>query len=962
MPYFADHYERIAYRLPANGTAGLYNAQIGAIHALAAHFTVDDQPAIVTMPTGSGKTAVLMMLPFILRSNRVLVITPSRLVRGQIAEEFKTLNTLHEIGVLPADVPAPRILELDERITSAQDWEDLRDYDVIVSTPNCTSPGYENIPAPPGDLFDLLLIDEAHHSPAHTWASLLEALKTSRRALFSATPFRRDRGEIPGRFVYNYPITRAYADRIFGRISYVQAFPNGGETSDMAIARMTAEVFAEDRRRGLNHYVMVRTDRKPRAEQLADIYQRQTQLRLKVVHSGLSPRTVKKVLEALGRGELDGVICVNMMGEGFNFPRLKIAAVHVPYKSLEVTLQFIGRFARTNDPDIGEAKFIAALSELEIERRKLFDEGAVWQEIIPELSYGRIANEIHIREVLQEFREPEGSDTRLEDLSLYSLYPRTHVKVYDTQLPVDFRTVDYQPGGAHELCYRNVNGEGNALVLITRAIIAPKWSKGQSIVDTTYDLYVLYYDTDTGLLFINSSRSIDGTYENLAEAVAPGATPLATGQVGRVVKDIINKRLFNLGMRNLQAANTRESYKIVTGSDAQIDPADARRYRQGHAFLGGEEGGRRVTIGYSSGGKVWSSLNIQIPELVDWCKILGRKIRSTDPLVTNSGLDYLDAGKVVTRIPDHLIFAQWNRDAFDFTTPVQIHYIKDDGTERAGHILDLDITINRDGTNQTEIRVTVAGEGLAIPVTFSLDDFYTSPDNSGERVTVVRGNYSTSLIEYLNESLPDFYTANGSLFTGNELFEPKEMPRLIREDQLVVWQWDGVAIEAEVVPARGLRTVQDKVRATLERGPGAVVLFDHGTGEMADFITITEESEVTSVAFYHCKGSETPLPGARIDDLYDVCGQAQKSVAWASLARFERRLRDRRSIQFVVGTEERLREILLRAKDRRQRFEIKMVQPGVSKAELSQSMAECLGATNTHLAGVGAPLELICSA
>src|SRR5580700_10535401 len=98
MPYFSDRYRAVSYPLPAERTPGLYNAQLGAAHALAAHFTVDEQPAIVTMPTGSGKTAVLMMLPFLLRSARVLVITPSRLVRGQIAEDFSALKTLREIG------------------------------------------------------------------------------------------------------------------------------------------------------------------------------------------------------------------------------------------------------------------------------------------------------------------------------------------------------------------------------------------------------------------------------------------------------------------------------------------------------------------------------------------------------------------------------------------------------------------------------------------------------------------------------------------------------------------------------------------------------------------------------------------------------------------------------------------------------------------------------------------------
>lgn len=42
------------------------------------------------------------------------------------------------------------------------------------------------------------------------------------------------------------------------------------------------------------------------------------------------------------------MICVDMLGEGFDFPNLKIAAIHEPHKSLASTLQFIGRFARTN--------------------------------------------------------------------------------------------------------------------------------------------------------------------------------------------------------------------------------------------------------------------------------------------------------------------------------------------------------------------------------------------------------------------------------------------------------------------------------------------------------------------------------------------------------------------------------------------------------------------------------------
>ena len=44
-----------------------------------------------------------------------------------------------------------------------------------------------------------------------------------------------------------------------------------------------------------------------------------------------------------------------MLGEGFDLPELKIAALHDVKKSLPVTLQFTGRFTRTKyDDNLGK--------------------------------------------------------------------------------------------------------------------------------------------------------------------------------------------------------------------------------------------------------------------------------------------------------------------------------------------------------------------------------------------------------------------------------------------------------------------------------------------------------------------------------------------------------------------------------------------------------------------------------
>jgi hypothetical protein len=65
-------------------------------------------------------------------------------------------------------------------------------------------------------------------------------------------------------------------------------------------------------------------------------------------------------------------------------------------------------------------------------------------------------------------------------------------------------------------------------------------------------------------------------------------------------------------------------------------------------------------------------------------------------------------------------------------------------------------------------------------------------------------------------------------------------------------------------------------------------------GELAGFITLTESDEVIAVGIYHCKGSGGPQPGNRIDDLYEVCGQAIKSVEFVfNNARLLKKIRHR---------------------------------------------------------------------
>src|SRR5207248_775653 len=61
----------------------------------------------------------------------------------------------------------------------------------------------------PDKFFDMIIIDEAHHSAAGSWKKVLERFPDAKVVHMTATPFRSDRQEIDGELVYRYPFRSA---------------------------------------------------------------------------------------------------------------------------------------------------------------------------------------------------------------------------------------------------------------------------------------------------------------------------------------------------------------------------------------------------------------------------------------------------------------------------------------------------------------------------------------------------------------------------------------------------------------------------------------------------------------------------------------------------------------------------------------------------------------------------------
>lgn len=961
--YFSNCYSQVQFPLAQGDEAGLRRGQLGAIHAIAGHLTVRHDPALVVMPTGSGKTGVLMMVPYLQRSKRVLVVTPSRQVRAQIAEGFETLDVLRRLKVVRNDLPRPRVKELTGEITTAAGWDELQAFNVVVTTPNTISPVIQGIAPAPEGFFDLLLIDEAHHSPAKTWAAVLGAFPKAHKVLFTATPFRRDRREIKASLVFNYPLSEARIDEVFGDITFYPVLPDNGESADSAIAREAAAALQQDLANGLNHRIMIRTKEKKRGETLFNLYAKETNLRLRLIHSDHTLLYIGETLKLMREAKLDGVVCVNMLGEGFDFPNLKIAALHSPHKSLGTTLQFIGRFARVAG-GTGGAKFFAVPDEIEGDVKELLREDAEWQQLVINLSEGRVATERDVREQLASFEEPEIAEPEAGEVSLYSLRPRFHVKVYRVPDDVDISASVTLPK-PFEIVHRRTSGELSATVLILNEQQKPDWSDQLRFGRTEFDLMVLYYDAAAKLLFINSSRRSDSIYRAVAMSLAgESAKILPLYQTNRVLLGLSRVECFSVGMKNRLHTSRNEAYKMISGRRANLTvrKTDGKLFHRGHIMCKAKSGTQDVTLGYSSASKIWSSNKGPIPLLVRWCQMLAKKLATEGQAATVPGLDHLSVGEPLQQVPLDVLAADWDTEVY--AEHMKIAFPAPNGELVERDLLDLDIVVDRSATTQHSIRVDLKCDEETWKLDFRPKDapFFIYAEGPRLHPVIKYGEEELELTAFLNEYPFHFYFASCGRLRGDEWFPcPHPTDPYSRElIEAIDWSLHNVNIQREFwKPAQhtgGQLSIHDYLRKELDSDLHSVVFYDHRTGEVADFLTVHVEGARAIVTLYHCKGSSGSSPGDRLEDLYEVCGQVIKSFNMidnpADLVKHVKR-RAKSGSQFVRGNlstfEKLLRDGIAKGLD----FRLVAVQPGASRSALTANVLSVLGAANEYVHQLG---------
>jgi len=406
---------------------GLRLPQLGAMHAVASHWTLGGEPAMVVMPTGTGKTEVMIAATIAAQCERVLVIVPSDALRQQTANKFATYGLLERIGIIET-LTNPVVAILSSRPTR-EHFDAIRACNVLVTTMSSVGLADAEVQAEFAALFSHIFFDEAHHIEAATWRRFRAHCNNAHTLLFTATPFREDSKPIEGKIIYNFPLSAAQEQGYFGSIRFVEVFEPDSAHADRRIAETATAQLRDDLAAGHDHIMMARASSISAAERLyEDIYSADhADLNPVLLHS--QSRQRKETLRRVRAGEHKIIICVDMFGEGFDLPNLKVAALHAVHKSIGITLQFVGRFARTRE-GVGEATFVANVAEDGVPEalENLYQEDPDWGLILADLSYDAIDPQARLSELVANLRNVAGDENLLE-ISTLALRPKISAQV-----------------------------------------------------------------------------------------------------------------------------------------------------------------------------------------------------------------------------------------------------------------------------------------------------------------------------------------------------------------------------------------------------------------------------------------------------------------------------------------------------------------------------------------------------
>ncbi len=968
MNYFKEHFNELPSLSFSDVSSGYRECQLGAIWATFAHFTSSNSPALISMPTGSGKTALMMLLSFFLRADRVIVVEPVVILRSQTASKFSDLKDLEKAG-LYSNKEKPIVEEIRGKVATTDQWKCLAEKDVVVATPHTISPEYNGVMEPPKGILThetILFIDEAHHSAAITWKKLIECFGKCKIILLTATPFRNDRRRLLAKLIYHYPLRKAIDASIYSRIEYHNVFPNGDENKDYRLAEAAKQIYEEQSSKHPDARLLVRAEGILHSEELVQIYKK-VGLKVGEVNYKKTLAENKDNLDRLKIGELHGIVCVNQIGEGLDLPKLKIAVLHKPGQSFPATIQFVGRICRETDLDAGQPQLIACSDDVKGQLRQLYLRENAWHDLIPDL-IEKIVEGVRTRFSFHEFGDIES----VLDISPEQLEPFFSARVFrsESMADLDFgKKTEFDE--MVKVSLREITCGRRLLALVTEKESNIPWASTTDVQSLSYDLHVYYNPDQTSFIFEHT------TCESIASKIrhSIAGNDLIRLESYEIVNALGRKQsqYLMVGLSGLiKSSGSVPTYKTYMGDGVEnaIKITDRRVFSAGHALARYSTGETRGVACYQ--GRVWSIQRGSLEKFADWCdqiaNCMNGNLRNKIP-----GIETLSAGSDIVQFPSKpfFVYSFWNPNfmlkiADEKNRDSQIHSIgfssinlKDKSKKMTGTLT----ICHSNGEEKTKFEY-----GLAHP--------YWVFESNMPRINLEKGDseISLDLKGFLCDNPPTIFLSSGGIVRSATYYESPSELSLDGEVLDTSRDWSECDIFVEfrdkakgIEPLPGFLSVHEQLEKWLLNEAyktQRIVIRDHAKNEIADYVVVDPKDK--SFTFYHCKACTIEKrPGARINEL-KALEQALRSINYVGsnsiLSLLTERVKGNKRKGTVIkkGKTKSLEKICADFRGIEWTYEIVIVSPGLdcSRSLKNPNTRALLASCSEWLENVGAKFRV----
>lgn len=363
------------------GNNKLRTPQLEAYVKVQDYFAKNPQgEALVVLPTGTGKSGLISIAPFDVSDGRVLIITPGLVTKESIN---KTQSQLKDNFWLNYEIifnidHQPVISEYENDISQ----EHLDRSNIVISNIQkvVNNFGTSLINRVPRNYFDMIIIDESHHSTAESWQKVLEYFTHAKKLHVTGTPYRGDNQPIPGEKIHETSLSEVMRSRYvkflkketvnsselyfsinnqpdskltlaevleFKDKVWIEKSVALSPECSLEVVKYSVSKLQELRQISPNvpHKILAAACSITHAESLMVLY-RNTGLRTEIIHSEMDKQHQESIFKRIDNHQCDVIISVNMLMEGYDHKYLTILSLFRPYRSLNAFAQVVGRVLR----------------------------------------------------------------------------------------------------------------------------------------------------------------------------------------------------------------------------------------------------------------------------------------------------------------------------------------------------------------------------------------------------------------------------------------------------------------------------------------------------------------------------------------------------------------------------------------------------------------------------------------